>query len=582
MKTKTIGILKGFCTLIITSGLLFCTPVALAVPDIEAIHIQIAKHWRAGTLPAEPFSMWANIYGDDITSVTVTSPLGTTSVGELQPERWKVYFGEYYPTLGALRADFPTGDYVFIFNEGEDSVTLHTNPVEPTGFAEITYPTEGSTDVPLDPTFTWESCLGYGDSLFTVLGREDDGTWIYSGFIDIAQTNLAPGLLLPGLEHHFDLTVIIAQRYNFSTTMGDSFLYFDDFHYANEVHFTTTGGEEPPVNVPIVSTSPATDVTKSSAMLKGVLIDDGGEACQYRFRYRDDKSDYLYTSWTGSVIIGESFSEHISDLRHNKTYYFNAQARNSAGESDWGDEESFVTFIPKEFMITFDDGPIPGQTDSILLQLMNCRVDGKPVRAAFFMVGDPDPLYYAWYDLEWNKGSVQQYPAAARRVAGFGHSVGNHTQHHAWFPQWWLPDFGFKSIEDFVADEVSKCNTAIENALRENPTDIFRAPYLQEKECPSEIQKGVKKSKLNLKIVSGEIADISDLVFPPPTVTDVQNKARGILESWGEDEPVVLIFHDNRSVTYNHIGEIITYLQNKGYRLVHFDCDDIPQQTMGD
>jgi len=97
-----------------------------------------------------------------------------------------------------------------------------------------------------------------------------------------------------------------------------------------------------PVIAPTVSTSPASDVTKTSATLNGSVTDDGAEACQYRFRYKEQNGDYVYTSWTGFVASGQSFSLPISDLKSNATYYFSAQAKNSAGESDWGNEESFV------------------------------------------------------------------------------------------------------------------------------------------------------------------------------------------------------------------------------------------------
>ena len=96
------------------------------------------------------------------------------------------------------------------------------------------------------------------------------------------------------------------------------------------------------VSAPVVSTSPATDVTKQSATLNGSVTDDGGEACQYRFRYKEAKGSYVYTSWSGSVTSGQSFSEPIGGLKSNATYYFNAQAKNSVGESAWGNEQSFV------------------------------------------------------------------------------------------------------------------------------------------------------------------------------------------------------------------------------------------------
>ena len=67
-------------------------------------------------------------------------------------------------------------------------------------------------------------------------------------------------------------------------------------------------------------------------MLRGILTDDGGEDCQYRFEYDTDSGEpYAYnTGWTGSKIIGQSFSE-TEGLSAGIRYYFRAQAKNSAG-----------------------------------------------------------------------------------------------------------------------------------------------------------------------------------------------------------------------------------------------------------
>lgn len=59
--------------------------------------------------------------------------------------------------------------------------------------------------------------------------------------------------------------------------------------------------------------------------------------------------------------------------------------------------------------LTFDDGPNPEATDSILETLATTRVP-----AAFFMVGE----------------HVRRFPDVARRVASAGHEVGNHTLRH--------------------------------------------------------------------------------------------------------------------------------------------------------
>lgn len=101
--------------------------------------------------------------------------------------------------------------------------------------------------------------------------------------------------------------------------------------------------DPPSAQRPAVSTQSATDVGQTSATLRGLVTSDGGQACQYRFRYRVSGGSYSHTTWTGSLTTGQTFSESVSGLTPGSTYYFSAQAKNSAGESDWGSEQSFAT-----------------------------------------------------------------------------------------------------------------------------------------------------------------------------------------------------------------------------------------------
>jgi len=94
---------------------------------------------------------------------------------------------------------------------------------------------------------------------------------------------------------------------------------------------------------PTVSTQAATSIEATTARLNGQISNDGGEACQYRFRYKKSGGAYSYTTWTGAKTTGQTFYENISGLDKKSLYYFNAQAKNSAGESAWGGELSFTT-----------------------------------------------------------------------------------------------------------------------------------------------------------------------------------------------------------------------------------------------
>lgn len=93
---------------------------------------------------------------------------------------------------------------------------------------------------------------------------------------------------------------------------------------------------------PEVDTLSAIDIGENSATLKGKIIEDGGEECGYRFSYWKEGGTTTTTGWSYYVETYEEFSEYIDDLVPGSTYYFRAEAKNSAGESS-GDLESFIT-----------------------------------------------------------------------------------------------------------------------------------------------------------------------------------------------------------------------------------------------
>ncbi len=223
---------------------------ALAVPmeagaalDINSIHFGTQKVYRAGTLETDPFDVGAQVFGDNINSVQVTSPTNITEVLTTDGVNgWYWDREEKYATLEDLHQDFPPGFYEFTFNEGEDtedSVTVWYDPEQPTGFANITYPADGATDVPVTPTFTWEECLGYGDTLFVVVCDIETDTDPYIEGLNIGQTSWTPGPLVPGRLLEFTVVVQKARPMQFLTTdNGDALHYFDVFNWKNEVRFT--------------------------------------------------------------------------------------------------------------------------------------------------------------------------------------------------------------------------------------------------------------------------------------------------------------------------------------------------------
>lgn len=108
---------------------------------------------------------------------------------------------------------------------------------------------------------------------------------------------------------------------------------------ASDQSFTTSA---PAIWKPKVTTQPATNVNPTGPTLNGTVASDGGEACQYRFRYKPFGGTYSYTPYAGAVRTGQSFSQQVTGLTAGATYYFNTQIKNSAGESDWGSEQTLL------------------------------------------------------------------------------------------------------------------------------------------------------------------------------------------------------------------------------------------------
>ena len=213
--------------------------------DVDSIRFQTSKDHSGVIAEPSPFRMNVMVSGSNINSVQVTSPTGITAFGSPIYDFVMVNLGEGYATLAELREDLPIGPYEFVFNQGEateDSVTVYTNPgeEEPSGFANITYPAHGATDVPAEPTFTWDSCTAYGDHLWADMRYSDHHLPLYQAGFDIGEISWTPGPLAPGGS--YGLSVTIEKGWDagqpLTTENGDSLIYHDIFCWGNNVSFT--------------------------------------------------------------------------------------------------------------------------------------------------------------------------------------------------------------------------------------------------------------------------------------------------------------------------------------------------------
>ncbi len=95
--------------------------------------------------------------------------------------------------------------------------------------------------------------------------------------------------------------------------------------------------------LPVAETVAATEIIGGAVTLNGAITDDGGEACEIRFQYGTTIALGTYSSWKGAHETGATFSEALTNLIANTTYYFQAEARNSSGEGTVGAMLHFTT-----------------------------------------------------------------------------------------------------------------------------------------------------------------------------------------------------------------------------------------------
>jgi peptidoglycan/xylan/chitin deacetylase (PgdA/CDA1 family) len=208
-----------------------------------------------------------------------------------------------------------------------------------------------------------------------------------------------------------------------------------------------------------------------------------------------------------------------------------------------------LTVLETRFVLTFDDGPIPEKTEKIVRALMRFYYNGEPVRAAFFQVG----------------AKIHKFPELTRFVDQNGHLIFNRAiSLERRSRNWWNAQRIEKMIQEWE-EEIYK-------VLGRKPERIIRARYLKE---GSRLERELQKA--GVRVCGGELT----FDFRSPSVEVVKIKTEEILQAWNTKEntqlhpyPVILIFHEHPRWTHDHIGEIVSYLQDRGFLLVNFDLKD--------
>jgi len=183
----------------------------------------------------------------------------------------------------------------------------------------------------------------------------------------------------------------------------------------------------------------------------------------------------------------------------------------------------------KEIVLTFDDGPWPLNTPSVLKTLAEECTTG-----VFFPIGK-----HATY-----------YPEILKQVAAAGHTIGSHTWSHATLTN-------KKLTEDQRKEEIEKGFSAVKWALGASPSPFFRFPALQH---PPEMVTYL--GTRNIAMFSCDLDSFDFKARNPQQVIDVVMKK---LDKLGKG---IILMHDFHKHTAEALPALLRKLKASGYKVV--------------
>ncbi|HSY57055.1 MAG TPA: polysaccharide deacetylase family protein [Bradyrhizobium sp.] len=195
----------------------------------------------------------------------------------------------------------------------------------------------------------------------------------------------------------------------------------------------------------------------------------------------------------------------------------------------------------KEVVLTFDDGPWPENTPSVLKTLANECTTG-----IFFPIGKHSTYY----------------PEILKQVAAAGHTIGSHTWSHATLTN-------KKLSEDQRKEEIEKGFSAVKWALGGvSPAPFFRFPALQH---PPEMV-----TYLGTRNIAMFSCDLDSFDFKARNAQQVIDVTMKKLDKLGKG---IILMHDFHKHTAEALPELLRKLKASGYKVVQMKAK-APVETL--
>jgi peptidoglycan/xylan/chitin deacetylase (PgdA/CDA1 family) len=195
--------------------------------------------------------------------------------------------------------------------------------------------------------------------------------------------------------------------------------------------------------------------------------------------------------------------------------------------------KSYDFLRPGEVVLTFDDGPWPGNTPAVLAALAD-----QCTKAIFFPIGK----HTVWH------------PEILRQVKAAGHTIGSHTWSHK--------DLS-KLTLDQAKEEYERGASAVNVVLGGTEAPFFRFPALRH---PPEMLAYL--GQRNVAVFSTDFDSFDFKMHKPDQVvksvmTKLKKRGKGII-----------LMHDFQHATAQAIGTILAHLKAGGYKVVFMKAKD--------
>ena len=236
----------------------------------------------------------------------------------------------------------------------------------------------------------------------------------------------------------------------------------------------------------------------------------------------------VFTCITAQTALAADCPGHPDALGTSRTLVVDPREHSRIGTMQYSET---LPLQDHEVVLTFDDGPLPHNSNQILDILAS-----QCVKATFFTIGR----------------MAQTYPEGVRKLRDAGHSIGTHTQDHPLGMNRLPIERARREIDDGIA--------SVKAALGDDAAvaPFFRNPGLSHSEAVDDYLASQGIQTWSADFLADDWRNISSSRVYDLAIKRLEEKGRGIL-----------LIHDIQARTVAALPKILLELKARGYRIVH-------------